>query len=157
MVDYDIVNIPETTVSILVNNISLTDWVQVDSTVSPDRLRATVDYTFVDGDVNYPLTCRVQINSDPKANNGVGKVNYSVRLRATQTAHDEVTSALIWDGPASVVVAFEVPGQTLHNAGEVMRMISTAYFLLCQNPSAGSVAQTAQLTKLAYGTPQILG
>lgn len=122
--------------------------VLVDTTKLPDGGRESL-YQHTAGDAEFPMEIRVGFYPQPKAENGQGRVNVSVRVSTFAKKVDG--SETKWTLPANVVLAWSMPGMVSvpDDATELLTLISQAFSWVV--PIQSGAAVEGVLDDIAYG------
>jgi len=128
-----VLNIDEPDAAIAAANWNHADkatYVLVDTTALPSGAREAV-YQKTDGDSEHPMSERLGVYPNAKANDGFGKVNTSSRMTSYLEILDTVTGIASYY-PCACVIAFEFPGNSpIPNVADAMAMLqNNASFLL---------------------------
>jgi len=123
------------------------DFVLQNTDVTEGGNHVEANYIYPQSDSNYPVTCRITINRDPRANGNRGVTRTSVRIGAWQTT--TIDSELRFVDPIEAVVSVNSPGRGIAAPGDALKLITGTYgllFTLSANPGA---PQTVVINKLA--------
>lgn len=96
----------------------------VDSTSSADGLSRESTYQYLGGSEEFPLSIRTGVYRNPKANNGVGSTNVSLKI--ANYAQKADVDDIIWTLPETWTLAKSMPGnQAFPDYTDDLEMIGT--------------------------------
>jgi hypothetical protein len=132
--------------SLLVSNKA--NCVLIDTTKLPDGGRESL-YQHTAGDAEFPMEIRAGFYPQPKAENGTGRVNVSIRINTF--VKNVVDTETLWTLPANAVIAWSLPGRVAvpTDATELLTLLSQAFSWIV--PIQSGVAVEGVLDDIAYG------
>lgn len=114
---------------------------------------AVQSYILRDGDTYIPVFVEVRIQRDnlSRAN---PQVRHTVKLLTHELVDDTVTEIEAIAGPVDAGIYFNLPLGHRVSSSDIMKLLSSVYFLLCGTVTAG-VPDSTYVDRLLYGQPDI--
>lgn len=139
-----------TAISTTVQALDVTKFALVDSKESDDGLTREAVYQLKSGDVEAPLHIRVGVYKNPKAHDGVGSTNVSVKLVSAARKVD--VDDVIWTLPEIWTLAKSAPGSNPFYDTDSDREAAGAIWSMFFNIDAG-VPGDDNLDELRFAIP----
>lgn len=150
-----ILNIEETTKTVVVPFLDRTDWTEIDSFLSDDgNIRRKV-YQLATGDIESPATIRVSCYVAPEKS-GFGQVTMTIKLETIVEKTDDTSGEVLMHEPATVAITTVMPGSSgVPDVSDFLALIGNAYSCFFSDVDGSNIPLTDVVDQLKYNIPTI--
>jgi hypothetical protein len=152
-----ILNIEETTKTVVVPFIDRADWTEIDSFLSEDGLNRRKVYQLSTGDIESPATLRVSVYKNPGKGAQIGNVVLTVKIETIVTKIDDTSGEVLVHEPASVSITTTMPGASaVPDVDDFIALVSNAYSCFFHDVDGSNIPVTDVVDQMKYNIATVM-